>query len=124
MTKIGRREIHKHPKVNSNGFQKNPQNINRNGRPVNRPLKQMLEELSGNDFTITVPMSACEIVTNDRGEQMIRMKLPSKEAIALSLQKNAGKDVRWFQEWAKVCGEYAAVKTETTGNIVVDFTGG
>lgn len=89
---------------NTNGFQKNPQNINKKGVPKIRPLRDMLNELGDKEFTITVPIKNCDVDT-DNG--VVRIKLPSKKVIALSLQKNAGKNVRWFAEWAKVMGEYA-----------------
>jgi hypothetical protein len=42
----GKDKIHEHPNAGSNGFEKNPQNINRNGRPrkpfasINQSLKE------------------------------------------------------------------------------------
>lgn len=43
----GKDKIHEHPNAGSNGFDKNPENINRNGRPrqsfstINKALKEM-----------------------------------------------------------------------------------
>lgn len=101
-----RKDIYKDAK----GFDKNPQNINKNGRPLNRPLKEYLVELEGKENKIQIPLSACQIVGD-----MVIIKLPSKENMAVTLFKNAIKDVRWFQEWAKITGEYAPTKGEITG---------
>jgi hypothetical protein len=99
------------------GLDKNPQNINRNGRPKIKTFKEILTDLAEKEFTITVPMKACKIVTEENGEQFVKITLPSNDAIGLSLQKNALKDVRWFQELAKIRGEYAPTQTEDVSKI-------
>jgi len=99
-------------KRNTNGLDKKPENINKKGRPSSRPLKEYLLELEEKENKIQIPLSACQIVGD-----MVIIKLPSKENMAVTLFKNAIKDVRWFQEWAKITGEYSAEKHEHSGEI-------
>lgn len=94
------------------GLDKNPQNINRNGRPKTKTFKEILADLAEKDFTITMPMKACKIIKDESGEEFVEITFPSNDAIGLSLQKNALKDVRWFQELAKIKGEYAPEKID------------
>lgn len=105
------------PHENTGGFHKNPQNINRNGRPKIKTFKEILTDLAEKEFTITVPMKVCKIIREENGEEFVKITLPSNDAIGLSLQKNALKDVRWFQELAKIRGEYAPVKTEDVSKV-------
>jgi len=46
----GNRRIHEHPNANTNGLDKNPQNINKDGR--NRTLKAMFDKLQEEDSCI------------------------------------------------------------------------
>jgi len=89
------------------------------GRPKTRPLKEMLEAIEGDDFTIRVPIKNCVIY-----EDVVVIEMPSKEFIAQNLLRKATKDVRWFQEWAKIMGEYAAKEvkiTESYGGFISQF---
>jgi hypothetical protein len=103
------------------GLDKNPQNINRNGRPKIKTFKEILNDLAEKEFTITVPMKVCKIV-KEGDEEFVKINLPSNDAIGLSLQKNALKDVRWFQELAKIRGEYAPNKVELGKSVKIKFT--
>ena len=49
---------------------------------------------------------------------MVIIKLPTKGNLAAMLIRNARKDVRWFQEWAKITGEYAAEKKDINLNTI------
>ena len=97
--------------IKGKGFNKFPEHINRKGQPVTRPLKDYLIELEKEDNKVVIPLSACEIV----GDKVI-IRLPSKNNLAVTLLNNAKKDVRWFQEWAKITGEYASEKKDLTTN--------
>lgn len=105
-------------KRNTNGFDKNPQNINRKGQPKIRPLRDMLNAISENHDELIVPLDQCEI---DEKKGEVKIKIPSKEKIAISLQKRASKDHRWFAEWAKVMGEYAPAKTQEIDEVIISF---
>ena len=104
------------------GLDKNPQNINRNGRPKIKTFKEILTDLAEKEFTITVPMKVCKIIREENGDEFVKITLPSNDAIGLSLQKNALKDVRWFQELAKIRGEYAPTKVDVGKNVKIKFT--
>lgn len=79
-------EIHKHPKSNSNGFDKNPQNINRSGqnRSILSSIKKRLYQDGPNQF---IRIDNAEIVDEENqptGEKVnVLVKLPSDEAIAM-----------------------------------------
>lgn len=51
LKKHGRWKIHTHPKVNTNGFDKNPQNINRNGRPK-KGISAVLDKINNLGYEV------------------------------------------------------------------------
>ena len=95
------------------------QDPTKGGRPKTRPLRDLLEKIETDDFIVTIPLSDCEI-NDEKG--VVIIKIPSNEVMAMNLQKKALKDVRWFQEYAKVKGEYAPTKvseTDSKGNDIL-----
>lgn len=106
--------IEKQKNWKSNGFDKNPQNINRKGRPRVKPLRDLINKLEANEAVIEIPIDKCEI---DKKKGVVYVKIPNKEALAANLQTMAHSDVRWFAEWAKIMGEYAPTQTETNIDI-------
>lgn len=106
------------PEDNTGGFHKNPQNINRQGRPKVKPLREMINESQdeyGNTI-LDVPKKECKDIMKD-GEEYVRIYLPNRENIMKNLQEKAAKDVRWFDSYAKIMGEYAPVKTEDVSKV-------
>jgi len=76
-----------------NGFDKNPQNINRKGRPVS--LKKRFKELHGDfDGTIWIDKAQTTERTTEDGKVQIGLKLNSMDSIILKLDKliSCGKD--------------------------------
>lgn len=80
--KIGQGEIHLHPRVNTQGFDKNPQNINRKGRPpsIRRQLKEMLES----DGKLTFPKK--DVIRINKGGSVV-VKVPTEFMMAQQLTK-------------------------------------
>ena len=72
------------PEDNTNGFDKNPQNINKKGRPpsIRRHLKELLE-LEGR---MVIPALSI-LETRESGDVVI--SIPNQEKIALKLQQLA-----------------------------------
>ncbi len=68
-------------KVNTNGLDKNKDNINREGRPVS--IRKEIKELLENDGNLTIPTSQI-IKTNEDGSVVV--KVPTQTQIALKLQ--------------------------------------
>ena len=92
------------------------QSMKGNGRKPTRKFRDILEELSNEDYEMTLPLSAVKI---DNEKQTVTFKLPSDAAIAANLRKMSTKDVKWFSELAKVQGLYAPAKvaeTDSEGN--------
>lgn len=79
-------QIHKHPKANTNGFDKNPQNINRSGhnRSILSSIKKRLYQDGPNQF---IRIDDAEIINENNqptGKKVnVLVKLPSDEAIAM-----------------------------------------
>lgn len=76
----GKNKIHEHPKSNSSGFDKNPDNINRKGRKPS--IRKQLEDLLNSDGGLTIPASQV-IKTNDDGSVVI--KVPTQMQMAMKL---------------------------------------
>ena len=71
----GKGKIHEHPNVNTNGFDKNPQNINRKGAPLS--FKRRYRELhENNEGTIWVPENETKRRTREvvKGDKVIKVK--------------------------------------------------
>ena len=68
-------------KVNTNGLNKNKDNINREGRPVS--IRGQIKGLLENDGNLTIPTSQI-IKTNEDGSVVV--KVPTQTQIALKLQ--------------------------------------
>ena len=68
-------------KVNTNGLDKNKDNINREGRPVS--IRGQIKGLLENDGNLTIPTSQI-IKTNEDGSVVV--KVPTQTQIALKLQ--------------------------------------
>jgi len=66
------------PEDNTNGFQKNPQNINRKGRKPS--LKKQLEKVALSDGWLTFDKKDVQILDNS-----IKVKVPKEEAMALKM---------------------------------------
>ena len=66
------------PEDNTNGFQKNPQNINRKGRKPS--LKKQLEKVALSDGWLTFDIKDVQIL-----EDKIKVKVPKEEAMALKM---------------------------------------
>lgn len=68
------------------GFDKNPQNINRNGRPKKVSIRGELEKLLTKDGILTITgKDIVEIGIDDSKEQFVRVKIPTQEALALKM---------------------------------------
>lgn len=68
-------------KVNTNGLDKNKDNINREGRPVS--IRNQIKELLENEGNLTIQASQI-IKTNEDGSVVV--KVPTQAQIALKLQ--------------------------------------
>jgi hypothetical protein len=68
-------------KVNTNGLDKNKDNINKEGRPVS--IRNQIKELLENEGNLTIPTSQI-IKTNEDGSVVV--KVPTQTQIALKLQ--------------------------------------
>lgn len=66
-------------KINTNGFDKNPENINKNGRKPS--IKKELEKIALMDGIMTLPRS--QVISIDNKE--VKIKLPKQDALALKL---------------------------------------
>ena len=76
----GKGKIHEHPKANSNGFDKRPEDAIKGGRKPS--IRKQLAELMEQDGKITIP--AKQIVTvNDNGS--VTMVLPTQMQLAMKL---------------------------------------
>ena len=75
----GYKKIHKHPKVNTNGLDKHPENINRKGRPVS--IKNEIKQVLLKDGEIPIPKS---VLVKETAEYYI-FKVPTQEALAMKL---------------------------------------
>lgn len=67
-------------KVNTNGLDKNPNNINREGRPVS--IRNQLKRLLEQDGKVTVPASQVDKVNDDGSVTLI---LPTQDQLAMKL---------------------------------------
>ena len=77
----GKNNIHNSPNANTNGFDKNKQNINRDGRPVS--IRNQIKELLENEGNLTIQTNQI-IKTNKDGSVVV--KVPTQTQIALKLQ--------------------------------------
>lgn len=67
-------------KLNTNGFDKNPENINKDGRPVS--IREQLKDLLEAEGNVTMP--ANQVVSiNDDGS--VTLKLPTQMQLAMKL---------------------------------------
>ncbi|VBB48201.1 conserved hypothetical protein [uncultured Paludibacter sp.] len=67
-------------KKNTNGFDKNPQNINTNGRPAS--IRNELKELIERDGEITIPAFQVRRINEDGS---VVLNLPTQEQLAMKL---------------------------------------
>lgn len=73
-------KIHLHPKANTNGFDKNPQNIAGKGKSVS--IKSYIERILSDNGATQIPKEQV-IKVNDDGSVVI--KVPTQEALAMKL---------------------------------------
>jgi len=76
----GNKNIHNHKNANTNGFDKNPQNINKKGQPVS--IRAQLKDLLEADGNVTIPASQV-IKVHDDGS--VTLKLPTQMQLAMKL---------------------------------------
>lgn len=119
----GYKKIHKHKNAGKSTFADRPEDINRKGRPVVRPIKEMLREISEKEGKLTFPISKCKIL-----KDKVVVTIPSMEMLAYVAMKKASEgDVRWFQEVMKLMGAYEAQKVDhsvTYGGFIDQFKKG
>jgi len=77
----GKNKIHEHPNANSNGFAKNKENINKEGRPVS--IKTQVKDLLQSEGNLTVPANQVVAINEDGS---VVMKVPTQMQIAMKLQ--------------------------------------
>jgi len=71
------------PEDNTNGFQKNPQNINRKG--TNPSIKNQLKELLFNEGELPIPADQLIKEKTIDGKKYFVFKIPTQNALALRL---------------------------------------
>ena len=71
------------PEDNTNGFQKNPQNINKKGAPVS--IKNQLKELLLNDGELPIPADQFLRMKKSNEKEYYIFKIPTQDALALRL---------------------------------------
>lgn len=98
-------------KGNNSGKRFPEQSIEGNGRKPVKKFREILEELSQEDYKMTFPLSAAKI---DHEKQTVTIALPSDVAIATNLKNMSASNVKWFEQYAKVVGMYAPTKTAET----------
>ena len=86
------------------------------GRPKTKKFRDLLEDLSQEDYVLAIPLDAVRI---DKDKNRVFVTLPSDMAIAANLRNRSVSDVKWFEQLAKVAGLYAPSKvaeTDSEGN--------
>ena len=71
------------PEDNTNGFQKNPQNINKKGTPIS--IKNQLKELLLNEGELPIPASSLIKEIEKDGIKYYIFKIPTQNALAMRL---------------------------------------
>lgn len=111
----GKNDIHNDPNHNTNGFDKNPQNINKKGTSIS--IKNQLKELMLKDGTLPIPK---DFLTNE-DEKNYYFKLPTQQMLALKLVTTAmGKGKDAFQA-LKLMLETFDGKAQNTVNVTTDI---
>jgi len=77
----GKNNIHNSPNANTNGFDKNKNNINKEGRPVS--IRNQIKDLLENEGNLTIPTSQ---IVNINEDGSVTVKVPTQTQIALKLQ--------------------------------------
>lgn len=80
----GKGKIHEHPKANTNGFDKRPEDAKKGGRKPS--IKNQLKDLLKADGQVTIPAKQV-IRINDDGS--VLMKLPTEMQLAMKLNSIA-----------------------------------
>ena len=90
------------------------------GSPPLRKFRQLLDDLAKCEDIIHVsPNDVNPVLREDGSIMYYELKLPSEQAIAANLQRMSARDVRWFEQLAKIKGLYAPTKvaeTDVEGN--------
>ena len=90
------------------------------GRKKLKPFREILEELSSEEYRIRVEPESCTAVRNKEGVLIgYDISLPSDHAIVATMLTKSAKDVKWLEQLMKVRGEYAPTKiaeTDSEGN--------
>lgn len=76
----GYKKIHEHPKAGTNALDKNPQNINRKGRPPS--IATQVKEILTEEGRVTIPASQIHNINDDGSVTLI---LPTQMQIAMKL---------------------------------------
>ena len=76
----GNKNIHNHKNANTNGFDKNPQNINKKGQPVS--IRAQLKDLLEADGNVRIPARQVIKVHYDGS---VTLKLPTQMQLAMQL---------------------------------------
>lgn len=90
------------------------------GRKKLKPFREILEEISAEDYTIRIEPEKCKAVKNKKGALIgYDISLPSEHAIVAAMLTKSSVDVKWLEQLMKVRGEYAPTKiaeTDSEGN--------
>ena len=108
-------QIHNHPNANSNGFAKNPENINRKGRGTS--IRKRLKEMVGNESGVFFPKEKI-IEINEDG---VIIDLPSDEALAARLIQIATGKSKDSLQALKLLMEQVDGKPQQTRTIKYEF---
>jgi hypothetical protein len=69
-------------KDNTNGFQKNPENINRSGANRKVSIKGELEKILQSDGSVTYSGDQIQEIGEENGVQFVKIKAPTQEVLA------------------------------------------
>lgn len=90
------------------------------GRKKLKPFREILEEISAEDYTIRIEPEKCKAIKNKKGTLIgYDISLPSEHAIVAAMLTKSSVDVKWLEQLMKVRGEYAPTKiaeTDSEGN--------
>ena len=78
----GNKKIHEHPKANSNGFDKRPEDAIKGGRKPS--IRKQLIEMVGDNGTYTI---AAEQILNINKDGSVEVDIPTSERLVLKLME-------------------------------------
>jgi hypothetical protein len=107
--------------IKDKGFDKRPENINRNGAPKKISIRKELETILGSDGVVKYSgKQIVEIGETEAGEKFVKIKLPTQQALAqkmISIAMGSNKSSNTLRAIIQILEQFDGKPTQNINDI-------